>query len=460
VRARNHDVQNELGKDSQMTETVDAIVVGGGIAGVSAARDLADRGHSVIVLEAATRLGGRTFAESFATLDGVTVDYGGSWVNRRLQPLVHRETQRYNIALSEDAPICSAAFYTGGQRRGLPVPPAELGDLERALAYVRDASKRITPSQLLHDQPVRDLDVSPDDFFAPLRLPNATRDVLYAMIAAYSGHDAREVSMLNILGQVAAFGYSPYGFVGALSERFVGGTSRLLDRMITGSRFEVRLGHRVTAIDQSGGVVTVVTSGGTAMTARRCIVAVPTNVIRRIDFRPGLSKDKQWATQRNHVGRLIKPCIHVRNIPVGAFALGMSALQMICTAHDVGDGSAILYGFGSEGIGDLDPTDRSSVQLALREYFPEADVIAVQSHDWLSDPLFEGTNRHDRPGDAYRFLTVMNEPEGRVVFAGTDVDASVWRTWIEGALGSAQRAADAVTASLAQDPEHALVAGR
>lgn len=93
------------------------------------------------------------------------------------------------------------------------------------------------------------------------------------------------------------------------------------------------------------------------------------------------------------------------------------------------------------------------MQRALREYYPHAEVLAVQSHDWLSDPLFDGTNRHDRPGDAYRFLTVMNEPEGRLVFAGADVDASVWRTWIEGALGSAQRTAGVVTASLARDSD-------
>ncbi|MFV8054815.1 flavin monoamine oxidase family protein [Mycobacterium sp. 48b] len=435
-----------------MGESYDVIVVGGGIAGVAAARDLADRGHSVVLLEAGNRLGGRTFAQPFTSLNGVTVDLGGSWVNRKLQPLIRRETQRYNIVVSEDGPTRSSAFYTGGKRRTLlPVPSAELGDLERALGHLRDASKRINAAQLLHEQPIRDLDVSPDEFFAPLNLPVATRDIINAMIAAYSGHDPSGVSMLNIVGQVAGFGYSPYGFVGALTERFVGGTSQLLRRMVEGSRFEVRFDQRVVAIDQSSDAVRAVTASGETVSGRQCIIAVPTNVIRHIEFRPALSADKRWATGRNHVGRLIKPCIHVRNVPAATFALGWSTLQMVCSAHAVGDGSMILYGFGSEGIGELKADDRLSVERALREYYPDAEVIAVQGHDWSSDPLFDGTNRHDRPGDAYRFLTVMNQPDGRVVFAGTDVDASVWRTWMEGALGSAQRAADVVTASLTSE---------
>src|SRR5262245_37281934 len=140
-----------------VTDNFDVVVVGGGIAGVAAGRDLADRGYTVMLLEAGSRLGGRTFAQPFAGLDGVKVDYGGSWVNTKLQPLIRRETQRYNMVLTEDAPTRSAVFHAGGQRRSLPVPSAELGDLERALGRLRDASKRISPAQPLSEQPLSDL---------------------------------------------------------------------------------------------------------------------------------------------------------------------------------------------------------------------------------------------------------------------------------------------------------------
>lgn len=435
-----------------MSDTYDVAVIGGGISGVAAARDLADRGYSVVVLEGGNRLGGRTFAGPFDGLDGVVVDFGGSWVNRKLQPLIRRETSRYNITLKEDVPVESAVFFTGGQRRTFPVPPSELSDLERAMAHLRDASKRFTVSQPIIEQALSDLDVPPDVFFAPLQLPQATRDLVYGMLAAYVGNEPNKTSMLNIVAQVAAFGQSPYGFYGALTERFVGGTSRLLDRMVAGSDVKVRLSHRVVRIQQSRHGVSVRTADGVLVAARECIVAVPTNVIRHIEFAPELSAEKQAATAHNHMGRLIKPIIHARHMPTRVAALGMTTLHMIVTAAELPDGSSILYSFASEAIGDLDPTDKSSVQRALRVYFPDAEVLAVQSHDWLADPLFDGTPRIDPPAESYEFLRVMNESEGRIVFAGTDVDTSVWRTWMEGALNSAQHAVDIVSVNLAQRP--------
>ena len=58
--------------------TADVIVVGGGFAGVTAAREAAQRGRSVLLLEARERLGGRTWT---APWEGVPIEYGGGWVH-------------------------------------------------------------------------------------------------------------------------------------------------------------------------------------------------------------------------------------------------------------------------------------------------------------------------------------------------------------------------------------------
>ena len=58
-------------------DTVDAVVVGGGIAGLTAGRRLQEAGRSVVVLEARDRVGGRTLNDTIA---GVTVEVGGQWV--------------------------------------------------------------------------------------------------------------------------------------------------------------------------------------------------------------------------------------------------------------------------------------------------------------------------------------------------------------------------------------------
>jgi monoamine oxidase len=418
----------------------DVVVVGAGISGITAARDLAEVGNSVVVLEGGDRIGGRLYSRPFPGQEDVVTDLGGSWISRRIQPLVRAEVARYGIGINNDKTPGSATFFTGGQRRNLPVPAEQFGDLERALALTRDASKRFEPSRPVSQQRLRDLDVSADEFYRCLELPEATMDLVLSQVAGSTGADPRKVSMLGVLGQIAAFGHSPYGFITELAERFVGGAQTLVTTIAEREELDVRFNHRVTTVERSDDSITVHTEHGDSFTAATCIVAVPTNVMCHIDFKPGLSEAKQRAIARPHAGRGYKPIIRARNLPERPLALGLRALSLLCTGYQLQDGSTIMMCFGSEHIEPLDMTNKMQMQAALRDYFPDAEVVEVDSHDWLADPLFEGTWRVDRAGEALDFLAAMNEPEDRLVFAGTDVDDSVWRTWIEGALSSSRKA--------------------
>jgi monoamine oxidase len=69
------------GKESRVSDDdpnlFDTIVVGGGFAGVTAASDISLDGYKTLLLDARTRLGGRTFTTDFA---GHKIDAGGTWI--------------------------------------------------------------------------------------------------------------------------------------------------------------------------------------------------------------------------------------------------------------------------------------------------------------------------------------------------------------------------------------------
>jgi monoamine oxidase len=91
----------------------DVIVIGGGFAGVTAAREAALRGRSVLLLEARDRLGGRTWRADWHDLP---VEYLGAWVHWH-QPHTWSEITRagLRVAVSEDVHL--AASYVGDERR-------------------------------------------------------------------------------------------------------------------------------------------------------------------------------------------------------------------------------------------------------------------------------------------------------------------------------------------------------
>ena len=64
--------------DRQLPQEVDVVIVGGGVAGLSAAAELVGHGLSVKVLEARERLGGRMFSQDHG--DGL-IEFGANWIH-------------------------------------------------------------------------------------------------------------------------------------------------------------------------------------------------------------------------------------------------------------------------------------------------------------------------------------------------------------------------------------------
>ncbi|MEP6758721.1 MAG: FAD-dependent oxidoreductase [Actinomycetota bacterium] len=93
----------------------DAIVLGAGFAGITAARDLRKAGHRVVVLEARDRIGGRTWYREMPGA-GVSVEYGGMFFSRATQPHLAAEVERYSIVVTSPREPDVVAWIRGGER--------------------------------------------------------------------------------------------------------------------------------------------------------------------------------------------------------------------------------------------------------------------------------------------------------------------------------------------------------
>ncbi|MBA3451015.1 MAG: FAD-dependent oxidoreductase, partial [Chloroflexia bacterium] len=128
---------------SAVSESVDVIVVGAGFARLVAARDLSQRGFTVVVLEARDRIGGRAFFGAFPAA-GCAVELGGAWFDAGWQAPMREEASRYGVEIADATPYQTTRWLTGGELRGgHPVGRWDGGDLENALFAITLAARSL-----------------------------------------------------------------------------------------------------------------------------------------------------------------------------------------------------------------------------------------------------------------------------------------------------------------------------
>lgn len=429
------------------------IVVGGGLAGARVARDLHDAGHeNVVILEARDRLGGRTLTRTFPDSDR-RIELGGAWIAPRLQPLIAAEMARYGLKLAEGEAAPAPSFrwrFDGVSVGGFPVIGEELYELERALFRIIDDSHRIDPSVPRDQQNLVDLDVSVAEYLSRLGVGDRTHAFLAVWAALGSGATPTEWSALNALSLVAASGHSAYAWYGAVTDKFAGGTSSLIESLLADAQPAVRLSAPVVRVKQDARAATVTTADGEDFASAVVVIAVPLNLWRTIAFDPDLSEAKTRAARIGHPNRIQKGWILVSGAPENTIFIGPgNDLLWISPEYKIGD-ATLMVAFTAPPS-RLDMTDAAAVQRAVDQHVAGAKVLRVDSHDWVQDPFSRGGWPAHPPGRLSREASSLQVSEGRVCFAGADL-ATCWIGWLEGALETGAGAAGEAATIIAEGP--------
>lgn len=382
------------------------VVIGAGLAGLSAARLLHDAGQDVTVIEARDRIGGRIVTSR--AWAGLPMDLGASWIHgTRGNPLTDlaRAAGAQTVATRYDAALLLGPE---GDEIDPDLRPAERL-LRRALADAERQSRDVSVLQAVEAAPEwRAADAGSRRLVQ--YLINATLEQEYGgparLLSAWHGQDAAEFGGADVI--------------------FPGGFDQIPAHLARG--LSIRLGARVTEI--APGRVRL--SDGTQIAADRVICTLPLGVLQsgRVRFAQSLARARQSAIDGLRMGLLNKCWLRFDRIhwPDDVDWIGWLGPrpgywgEWVSLARTFR--APVLLGFNAaDQASEIERLDDratlAAAQDALRAMFGTGfpAPVAAQITRWGQDPFALGS---------YSFNAVGTGPATRRALAGGDWDGQIW----------------------------------
>jgi monoamine oxidase len=448
------------------TYETEFVVVGAGLAGLMAARELVGAGREVLVVEARDRVGGRTLNEPIG--DGKVVEVGGQWIG---------PTQDRLAALAAELGVETFPTYGTGEnviehrgrlrryRGTIPrLSPLVLLDVERAQRRLNRLAKRVSLDAPWETRNARRLDGQTTESWLRRNVrTRGGRELLQLGIEAVWAAQPEDVSLLHLLFYIRSAGSLDLLFDtegGAQQDRFVGGSQRVSERMAEDlGPDRLLLEAPVRAISHGGAGVTVET-GDHVVSARRAIVAIAPSLAGRILYDPPLPGLRDQLTQRTPLGTVAK-CMAIYDEPFwraqGLSGQATSTTGPIKLTYDNSppDGTpGVLLGFlegrQARETGLLPAAERREAVLDCfgrlfgdRARSPERYVERL----WAEEEWTRGCyGAHLPPGTWTGYGSALRDPVGPIHWAGAET-ALVWNGYMDGAVRSGEDAARTVLAA-------------
>jgi monoamine oxidase len=425
-----------------MSNTYDAVVIGAGFAGLTAARELAHAGRRVAVLEARDRIGGRTWLDSRLGLD---LEMGGTWVHWT-QPFVWAELRRYGIGLAP-SPEPQNAYWWDGTRTIAGNPDELLELLNRPNELLTARSREVFPQPFapLDSALLADFDrVSLGDEIDLLPITEKERSLLTSFWTLNFNGRIDEAAFTQALRWVALTnGDWKVNFEACATYKIAGGTSALVTAIREDTDADFFLDTDVRSIDQSSDEVLVATGDGRRFIASDVVLTVPLQTLSRVAFSPDLPTPVAEAGDRGQLGMGTKVWFTIEGEHPAFVALGAADWPLnFFQSEYVKDGRTFVIGFGPDARA-IDATDTAAVQRVLNRLVPDLKVIDSVGHNWVDDEYARETWPMHRTGYLTDSLPALQQPLGRVRLAGSDI-ADGWGGFIDGAIDSGLKAARAI----------------
>jgi monoamine oxidase len=441
---------------SDKTLNPEVILLGAGMAGLAAARALAERNVRVLVLEAQERVGGRILSQRVE--GGGVVELGAEFVHGRPPEL---------WALIEEAGVQTV------ERDGTMLREGWGGGLEEDDPGAGEEST-FAPLEQLEDFDGEDITFW--DWLKASDVPELDRPSLLGYVEGFNAADARRISVKSLGAQQKA----EHATEGGSSWHVLGGYSQLtgyLAKRVVELGGEIRLGCEVLGVRWHEDEVCVETTLGD-VAAPRCIVALPLGVLQRVNKGPGLWMEPEPEAiahaQRLAMGDAERFTLVFRaawwaDSPLlnKTVLAGMSFLftpqrmpPVWWTSHPEAESLPALTGWvggpkarafrgkTAEELGEAACVVLADV-FGVAESSIRESLVATCRHDWAADAHTRGAYSYV-PAGAMDASEAMTQPEAGVIFfAGEHTDVTGHWGTVHAALRSGLRAAEQVLLEIA-----------
>ncbi|MGZ8744931.1 MAG: flavin monoamine oxidase family protein [Nocardioides sp.] len=456
-----------------LPRSVDVVVVGGGISGLVAARKVARRGRSVLLVEARKRVGGRVLNHHLES--GGTIEAGGAFVG---------PTQNHILKLARELDVRTFKEYVDGNsvyissttgrleyQGTVPPDPTILPDAANLLTQIDQYAAEIPVDAPWTHARAAEWDAQTLGEWIRNNAVNAEgiENLIRCWTQPGFGADPSELSFLYVLWYVACsgnernvgtFARNSETTNAAQERRFVGGSGLIPLRLARQLGDIVALAAPVHRITQRDGHAVVHTGRG-RVRAKRVIVAAPPPMVLDIDWNPQLPRRREELLRNLDMGQLMK-CDAVYEKPfwrdAGLNGFGISDSGAVRAAFDncpkKGEPGVLLAFVGGSTWREYGVQTRAERRRAVLAGFAEMfgeqalNPIEYTEKDWTKERWTGGGPVPNyAPGTMIEFGDQIRRPHGRVHWAGTET-STYWTGYMDGAVRAGKRAATEVLEKL------------